>query len=251
MMMMMMTGNDIGGDEEGNGTERHTILAAEVTIGLLLSSLPALITVGLGVLSLLISSPPSPQSSSNPSRMSQYSLTTSESRNQDNDNDHTKNLRNRNIVKNLDDKTSKQNTTTSSSTKSNNPSNSKAIITTTTNSSAVGRLCFFFHIGCAWSFFRIVPPSNSLLLPSVSHFSLLLLQRHQEEDDGEHNYISKDRDNFTVLGFIVMAWTVAWTLQIVVGHWVWEQNRPNVSPSTFNQVSYLAMCQSVLIAWSS
>jgi uncharacterized membrane protein YGL010W len=44
------------------------------------------------------------------------------------------------------------------------------------------------------------------------------------------------------------SWTIAWALQVGVGHWIWERNQPNVANRT--QVSYLAMCQSVLIAWS-
>jgi uncharacterized membrane protein YGL010W len=45
------------------------------------------------------------------------------------------------------------------------------------------------------------------------------------------------------------SWTIAWALQVGVGHWIWERNQPNVA--TMTQVSYLAMCQSVLIAWST
>lgn len=44
-------------------------------------------------------------------------------------------------------------------------------------------------------------------------------------------------------------WIIAWVLQVGVGHWMWERNQPNVA--NINTVSYLAMCQSVLIAWSS
>ena len=259
--MVMMMAKNIDGDEEGNGTEQQSIAVLVAIILWLLSSLPALITVGLGVLSLLISSPSPLQSSSSstlskplPSspKLSQYRSTTSERRNEDNDNGHTNNLRNRNGVKCPADKTSKKTPTTSSSMESNSLTSSTTAITAATNLSVVGRLCFFFHIGCAWSFYMIVPPSWTLLPPSVSHFSSLLLQQHKEEEDYEdHYYVSKTRNNCTVLGYIVMAWIVSWTLQIFVGHWMWEQNRPNISPSTVNEVSYLAMCQSVLIAWSS
>jgi uncharacterized membrane protein YGL010W len=44
-------------------------------------------------------------------------------------------------------------------------------------------------------------------------------------------------------------WTIAWSLQVGVGHWIWEGNDPNVA--NLPNVSILAMCQSVLIAWSS
>jgi uncharacterized membrane protein YGL010W len=43
--------------------------------------------------------------------------------------------------------------------------------------------------------------------------------------------------------------TLAWTLQVGVGHWIWEGNQPNVA--NMKEVPYVAMCQSVLIAWSS
>jgi hypothetical protein len=45
------------------------------------------------------------------------------------------------------------------------------------------------------------------------------------------------------------SWTIAWSLQVGVGHWLLEHNQPNVA--NINEVSWLAMTQSVLIAWSS
>jgi uncharacterized membrane protein YGL010W len=45
------------------------------------------------------------------------------------------------------------------------------------------------------------------------------------------------------------SWTIAWSLQVGVGHWMLEHNQPNVA--NMNEVSWLAMTQSVLIAWSS
>ncbi len=45
------------------------------------------------------------------------------------------------------------------------------------------------------------------------------------------------------------SWTIAWSLQVGVGHWIFEHNQPNVA--NMNEVSWLAMTQSVLIAWSS
>lgn len=50
-------------------------------------------------------------------------------------------------------------------------------------------------------------------------------------------------------GIAGVAWTLAWAVQVGVGHLVFERNLPNVA--NIQQVSYLAMCQSVLIAWSS
>jgi uncharacterized membrane protein YGL010W len=46
-----------------------------------------------------------------------------------------------------------------------------------------------------------------------------------------------------------LSWTIAWSLQVGVGHWILEHNQPNVA--NMNEVSWLAMTQSVLIAWSS
>lgn len=45
------------------------------------------------------------------------------------------------------------------------------------------------------------------------------------------------------------AWTVAWFFQVCIGHWVIERNQPNVA--NLESVSLLAMCQSVLLAWST
>lgn len=50
-----------------------------------------------------------------------------------------------------------------------------------------------------------------------------------------------------VLAFFL--WTISWSLQVVVGHWGFEGNQPNVA--NIDEVSWLAMTQSVLIAWSS
>lgn len=43
-------------------------------------------------------------------------------------------------------------------------------------------------------------------------------------------------------------WIVASSVQVVVGHWLWEQNSPDVLNS--NQVSWLSLTHSVQIAWS-
>ena len=57
-------------------------------------------------------------------------------------------------------------------------------------------------------------------------------------------------DSYILLLLILIVWVIAWTLQIVIGHWICEKNQPNIANKDDN-VSYLAMCQSVLIAWSS
>jgi len=51
-----------------------------------------------------------------------------------------------------------------------------------------------------------------------------------------------------LLGALV-AWTMAWFFQVCIGHWILEGNQPNVAD--MQSVSYLAMCQSVLISWST
>jgi hypothetical protein len=51
------------------------------------------------------------------------------------------------------------------------------------------------------------------------------------------------------IGIGASSWTIACSLQVGVGHWLLEHNQPNVA--NMNEVSWLAMTQSVLIAWSS
>mmetsp|Transcript_9502 Transcript_9502/g.26254 ORF Transcript_9502/g.26254 Transcript_9502/m.26254 type:complete len:202 (-) Transcript_9502:800-1405(-) len=46
-----------------------------------------------------------------------------------------------------------------------------------------------------------------------------------------------------------LVWTLAWGLQVGVGHYCWEKNQPNVA--NLDEVSYLAMLSSVVIAWKS
>ena len=45
------------------------------------------------------------------------------------------------------------------------------------------------------------------------------------------------------------SWTASWAVQVGIGHYLFEKNSPNVA--NMSEVSYLAMCLSVLIAWSS
>mmetsp|Transcript_27191 Transcript_27191/g.41138 ORF Transcript_27191/g.41138 Transcript_27191/m.41138 type:complete len:156 (-) Transcript_27191:282-749(-) len=44
-------------------------------------------------------------------------------------------------------------------------------------------------------------------------------------------------------------WTTAWFVQVGIGHYLFEKNEPNLA--NMSEVSYLSMCTSVLIAWSS
>jgi uncharacterized membrane protein YGL010W len=51
------------------------------------------------------------------------------------------------------------------------------------------------------------------------------------------------------LSIALGVWTMAWMAQVGIGHWLWERNQPNVA--NMDDVSWLAMWQSVLIAWST
>ncbi|KAG7347828.1 DUF962 domain containing protein [Nitzschia inconspicua] len=82
----------------------------------------------------------------------------------------------------------------------------------------LGSATFLFHIG-------------------VIHFSEALIQSYR------YQYSSW---GFPI--FVLSSWVVAWILQVGVGHYLLEGNSPNVA--NMQDVSYLAMCQSVLIAWS-
>lgn len=53
----------------------------------------------------------------------------------------------------------------------------------------------------------------------------------------------------TNLSRAAVAWIIAWTVQVGIGHGLLEQNQPNVA--NMEDVSWLAMILSVLIAWSS
>mmetsp|Transcript_28656 Transcript_28656/g.61467 ORF Transcript_28656/g.61467 Transcript_28656/m.61467 type:complete len:225 (-) Transcript_28656:1309-1983(-) len=70
------------------------------------------------------------------------------------------------------------------------------------------------------------------------------------EPELPQNNDHRHRDLWEVSAIVGLSWTVAWIVQVGVGHALFEKNLPNiVNPS--DNVSYLAMCQSVLIAWSS
>jgi hypothetical protein len=80
----------------------------------------------------------------------------------------------------------------------------------------VGVTCFIFHGVAVWSCFQIFQSCGRLQTLCIAGGS----------------------------------WTIAWMFQVGVGHWIWEQNQPKIANNN-KEVSYLAMCQSVLIAWSS
>jgi hypothetical protein len=58
-----------------------------------------------------------------------------------------------------------------------------------------------------------------------------------------------EKGAWRAIAIAVCSWTIAWSLQVGIGHWMFENNQPNVA--NMNEVSWLAMTQSVLITWSS
>jgi len=60
------------------------------------------------------------------------------------------------------------------------------------------------------------------------------------------------KDNAFVLRLLLasFSWILASTLQVVIGHWLWELNDPDLLSSN-NHVSWLSLVHSVQIAWSS
>ena len=63
------------------------------------------------------------------------------------------------------------------------------------------------------------------------------------------NMLVQTLGQFATILLALLAWSLAWILQVGVGHWVWEKNQPNVASP--DSVSMLSVCESVLIAWSS
>jgi uncharacterized membrane protein YGL010W len=49
--------------------------------------------------------------------------------------------------------------------------------------------------------------------------------------------------------YAVMYWSLAWVVQVCIGHYYLERNEPNIAK--MSDVSYLSMILSVLISWSS
>lgn len=116
--------------------------------------------------------------------------------------------------------------------------NSNYTITTAISAASIAaRLCLVFHACCAWSFYWILPPPY----PANLGYPMSIDSTIQKSE-----YRQQLRDFLIV---IVTAWSVSWIVQVGVGHWMWERNQPNVA--NIQHVSLLAMCQSVLIAWSS
>jgi uncharacterized membrane protein YGL010W len=66
----------------------------------------------------------------------------------------------------------------------------------------------------------------------------------------KHDHCHYQQDLWEVSAIAGLSWTLAWIVQVGVGHGLFEKNIPNIANSS-DIVSYLAMCQSVLIAWSS
>lgn len=66
---------------------------------------------------------------------------------------------------------------------------------------------------------------------------------------GLANSITHHCNTTTTISTALASWTMAWGVQVGLGHYILERNSPNVS--NMMEVSYLAMCLSTLIAWSS
>ena len=62
--------------------------------------------------------------------------------------------------------------------------------------------------------------------------------------------LMQQRDLWVVSMIAGLSWSAAWIIQGCVGHVIFERNLPNIANPS-DEVSYLAMSQSVLIAWSS
>lgn len=55
--------------------------------------------------------------------------------------------------------------------------------------------------------------------------------------------------SWRILAVSLLMWITASSLQVAVGHWLWEKNSPDVLSS--DEVSWLSLSHSVQIAWSS
>lgn len=66
--------------------------------------------------------------------------------------------------------------------------------------------------------------------------------------------INNNNNNWYSIGLIaIMIWIIASLFQVVVGHWIWEQNAPDILNQNDEHViiSWLSLTHSVQIAWSS
>ncbi|CAB9526417.1 expressed unknown protein [Seminavis robusta] len=70
---------------------------------------------------------------------------------------------------------------------------------------------------------------------------ILIQPRANKKDDKRHK--------MTVAIVSLGMWFIASSLQVAVGHWLWERNEPDVLSS--DQVSWLSLTHSVQIAWTS
>jgi hypothetical protein len=66
--------------------------------------------------------------------------------------------------------------------------------------------------------------------------------------------VVKDQENhhhkaWRTMAVALAAWILASSLQVTVGHWLWEDNQPDVLSSGL--VSWLSLTHSVQIAWSA
>lgn len=94
-------------------------------------------------------------------------------------------------------------------------------------------------IGVACAIFHVIAV--------LSCYSLILVVHEASTRTADTDSYCQETVLLTSIG--VGTWTVAWIFQVGLGHWICEKNQPNVA--NMDEVSWLAMVQSVLIAWSS
>jgi uncharacterized membrane protein YGL010W len=74
---------------------------------------------------------------------------------------------------------------------------------------------------------------------------ILMMHVQQQQEDHDSTYCWW----FTYGLYAVVCWTVAWVIQVGIGHYYLERNEPNIA--NMSDVSFLSMVLSVLISWSS
>lgn len=80
--------------------------------------------------------------------------------------------------------------------------------------------------------------------------SCTIVARPSPPSPSFNNHFAKSWNNDIVLLAFVM-WILASSLQVVLGHWLWEKNSPDVLNNAHSdQISWLSLSHSVQIAWS-
>jgi uncharacterized membrane protein YGL010W len=74
---------------------------------------------------------------------------------------------------------------------------------------------------------------------TASPWMSCILLKYQESHKG-----------WRTMAVALAAWIMASSLQVAVGHWLWEDNKPDIL-SSFGKVSWLSLTHSVQVAWSA